>query len=44
MADMEKLMTKAVEILESKDYNIIQVIDNAIICENEDCIVICPVR
>ena len=44
MADMEKLMTKAVEILERKDYNIIQIIDDAVICEDEDCIVICRVR
>ena len=44
MADMKKLMAKAVEILESKDYNIIQIIDDTVICEDEDCIVICPVR
>ena len=44
MADMEKIMAKAIEILESKDYNIIQIIDDVVICEDEDCIVICHVR
>ena len=44
MADMETVMAKAVEILKRKDYNIIQIIDDAVICENEDCIVICHVR
>lgn len=44
MANMETIMAKAVEILERKDYNIIQVIDDAVICEDEDCIVICHVR
>ena len=44
MANMETVMAKAVEILERKDYNIIQIIDDVIICEDEDCIVICHVR
>ena len=44
MADMKKIMEKAVEILERKNYNIIQIIDDAVICEDEDCIVICHVR
>ena len=44
MADTETVMAKAIEFLESKDYNIIQIIDDAVICEDEDCIVICHVR
>ena len=44
MADMETVMAKAIKFLESKDYNIIQIIDDAVICEDEDYIVICNVR
>ena len=44
MEDMKNVMAKAVEVLESKDYNIIQIIDDDVICEDEDCIVICHVR
>ena len=44
MANMETVMAKAVEILEKKNYNIIQIIDDAVICEDGDCIVICRVR
>lgn len=44
MADMKTVMAKAIEFLESKDYNIIQIIDDAVICEDDDCIVICHVR
>lgn len=44
MVDMEKVMSKVVEYLETKDYNVVQTVDDVVVCEYEDCIVICRVR
>ena len=49
MEDMEtmeeKARAKAIEFLERKDYNVVQVVDdNIVICEEEDFMVVCRVR
>ena len=44
MINMEFVMTKVIECLKCKGYDIIMTFDNVVILKNEDCIVICRVR